>query len=295
MTVATQIKEAPKSSLLSAMAAKYEMDPGQFANAVRKTAMPSNATNEEFAAFMMVAKEYKLNPLLREIHAFPKKGGGIQPVVSIDGWVSLVNQHPQCDGFDFDMEYNDHKQLVSCTCRMHRKDRAHPVVVTEYLVECIRGTEPWKMQHRMLRHKALIQAARYAFGFAGIMDEDEADKVSEMRDITPRDGQVVRLSGPSALDDFAAGSVSGEQTGKAGPDTAEDADEQPSGSDEGGAPPDDPKVDNRLVNARSDGAKAFEERRPIHPPADVTDEDEKRAYKDGWAAAEKAAKKASAK
>lgn len=184
VATAEQVKPA-KVSLLASMAAKYSMEPNAFADAVRKTAMPGNATNEEFAAFLMVAKEYKLNPLLREIHAFPKKGGGIVPVVSIDGWVSLINQHPATNGFEFEMHYNEKNQLVACTCRMYRKDRTHPVAVTEYLVECIRNTEPWKMQHRMLRHKALIQAARYAFGFTGIHDDDEAERIAEMRDITP--------------------------------------------------------------------------------------------------------------
>jgi hypothetical protein len=39
----------------------------------------------------------------------------------------------------------------------------------------------------MLRHKALIQTARYAFGFAGIVDPDEAERIDEatMRDVTP--------------------------------------------------------------------------------------------------------------
>ena len=37
----------------------------------------------------------------------------------------------------------------------------------------------------MLRHKALIQAARYAFGFSGVMDEDEAGRIAAMKDITP--------------------------------------------------------------------------------------------------------------
>lgn len=76
------------------------------------------------------------------------------------------------------MEHDDSGKLISCTCRMFRKDRTHPVAVTEYLSECIRGTEPRKMQHRMLRHKAMIQAARYAFGFSGIYDEDEGEKIA---------------------------------------------------------------------------------------------------------------------
>lgn len=172
----------PKS-LISVMAEKYSMEPKAYADAVRKTAMPSNATNEEFAAFLMVAREYNLNPLLKEIHAFPKRGGGIQPVVSIDGWVSLINQHPDADGYDFEIHTDDQGALVAMTCRMYRKSRTHPVVVTEYLSECYRATDAWKMPNRMLRHKALIQAARYAFGFSGIMEEDEAEKI--MRDVTP--------------------------------------------------------------------------------------------------------------
>lgn len=174
---------AQRASLLTIMAAKYHMDPQTFASTVRKTAMPSNATNEEFAAFMMVAKEYNLNPILKEIHAFPKKGGGIQPIVSIDGWVSLINQHPMCDGFDFKWHHDEKGEPISCECTMYRKDRSHPVVVEEFLSEAIRGTDPWKMKHRMLRHRALIQAARYAFGFSGIMTEEEFEP---MKDITPR-------------------------------------------------------------------------------------------------------------
>jgi phage recombination protein Bet len=178
-------KQARTSSLLAVMAERYHMDPQTFSNTVRKTVMPSNATNEEFAAFMMVAKEYNLNPLLREIHAFPKKGGGIQPVISVDGWVSLINQHPELDGYSFEWTNDGQGEPISCKCVMYRKDRTHPVVVEEFLAECIRPTEPWKMKHRMLRHKALIQAARYAFGFSGIMDADEAEAIAAMKDITP--------------------------------------------------------------------------------------------------------------
>lgn len=176
--------EAPRPSLIAAMAQKFNMDPRAFEATVRSTVMPSQHTNEQFAALMMVAKEYELNPLTKEIYAFPAKGGGIVPVVSIDGWVNLVNSHPACDGFEFDFEHIDGK-LISCTCRMYRKDRNRPVTVTEYLAECKRNTDPWKMEHRMLRHKAMIQASRYAFGFSGIYDEDEGSKIADMRDVTP--------------------------------------------------------------------------------------------------------------
>ncbi len=177
--------EAARPSLIAAMAAQRNMDPDQFAKTVRATVMPAQHTNEQFAALMLVADKYDLDPILKEIYAFPAKGGGIVPIVSIDGWINLINSHPQYDGAEFDFDHAENGDLISCTCRMFRKDRSRPITVTEYLSECIRNTDPWKMKHRMLRHKTMIQAARYAFGFAGIYDEDEGAKIAEMRDVTP--------------------------------------------------------------------------------------------------------------
>lgn len=174
--------KAPPRSVLMAVATRYQMEPAAFEATLRGTIFPSNGTREEFAAFLVVAHEYRLNPITRQIYAFPKKGGGIVPVVGIDGWIHLVNSHPQFDGMEFEFENDDHGRLVSCTCRMYRKDRAKPVVVTEYLEECIRPTDPWKMKRRMLRHKAMIQGARYAFGFSGIHDEDEARDIADSVD-----------------------------------------------------------------------------------------------------------------
>ena len=185
------VKSEPKLMLLDFMADKYALQPEEFSKTVKATCGLATATPEQVAAFLIVAKEYDLNPLTKEIYAFPGRGGGIVPIVSIDGWVNLVNSHPQCDGFDFEAGYDDVSQLFSYTCTMHRKDRSHPTTVTEYLSECIRSTEPWKMKHRMLRHKSLIQAARYAFGFAGIYDEDEGRTIADS-DAPPRDSAPPR-------------------------------------------------------------------------------------------------------
>ncbi|MBB3411270.1 phage recombination protein Bet [Rhizobium sp. BK316] len=179
----------PKSVLLD-MANRYGMEPPAFEATVRATCMKPDKngkvpSREEFAAFLLVAKEYNLNPLLKEIYAFPAKGGGIVPIVSVDGWVNLINSQDALDGIEFAVEHDDKGALVSITCRIYRKDRSRPIEVTEYLVECVRQTEPWAMKHRMLRHKALIQCARYAFGFAGIYDEDEGEKIANMKDVTP--------------------------------------------------------------------------------------------------------------
>lgn len=171
-------REPAKKSVLMALATRYGMEPAAFEATVRATCGMAGATREEFAAFVMVCNEYRLNPTTREIFAFPKKGGGIQPIVSVDGWLNLANSHPQFDGLEVTFDHDDTGKLVSATASVHRKDRGHPVVVTEYLAECIRATDPWKMQHRMLRHKAAIQAIRYAFGFSGIMEPDEAEGIA---------------------------------------------------------------------------------------------------------------------
>lgn len=186
-TAVKPVTEQPKKpSLIEMMAAQYSMDPVQFSNSVKKTAMPGNVTNEEFAAFMMVAHEYKLNPFLRELYAFPKKGGGIVPMVSVDGWINIINSHPLMAGFELESHFDDANKLAAVTCRIHRKDRPLPIVITEYMIECFRNTEPWRMMpNRMLRHKAMIQAARYAFGLSGIYDEDEAKDISQIKDVTP--------------------------------------------------------------------------------------------------------------
>lgn len=174
----------PKSVTLD-MADRFGMEPTAFERTLRATVFPANAPAEEFAAFLLVAKEYDLNPITKEIYAFPKKGGGIQPIVSIDGWMNLINSHPAMDGMEFEDIHDDAGELKAIRCRIYRKDRSRPVEVTEYLAECIRATDPWKMKHRMLRHKAAIQCARYAFGFAGIMEPDEAEKIIDATPTVP--------------------------------------------------------------------------------------------------------------
>ena len=153
----------------------------------KQTGAIKEASDAEVAALMIVAREHGLNPFLKEIYAFPDKRGGIVPVVGIDGWIRIVNEHPAYDGVDFIYEKFDGTPAW-IECHMFRKDRTHPIQVREFLSECRRDTTPWQSHPaRMLRHKTYIQCARVAFGFAGIFDPDEADAIIE--------GQVVEHSG----------------------------------------------------------------------------------------------------
>jgi phage recombination protein Bet len=195
-TAVTPIQNHP--SVLATMADRYGMAPAAFEATVRATCMPgASVSREQFAAFLLVAKEYGLNPLTKEVYAFPSRGG-IQPIVSIDGWANLCNSHPQMDGIEFEDQTDGEGKLAAVTCRIFRKDRSRPTVVTEYMAECRRDTDVWKKwPARMLRHKALIQCARYAFGFSGIVDPDEADRIREAETMQPT-GLRARLAASRA-------------------------------------------------------------------------------------------------
>lgn len=162
------------TSVLARLAGRFGIDQGKMLECLKATAFKGPASNEQIMALCVVADQYKLNPWTKEIYAFPDKQNGIVPVVGVDGWARIINEHPQFDGMDFEQD------TESCTCTIHRKDRAHPVQVTEYAAECQRNTGPWGSHpRRMLRHKAMIQCARLAFGYAGIYDTDEAERIVE--------------------------------------------------------------------------------------------------------------------
>lgn len=171
------------ATLTSKLAAQFDLGDGSgLSETLKSTAFKSSTqvTDEQMTALLIVANQYGLNPFTREIFAFPDKDG-IVPVVGVDGWSRIMNTHAQFDGMDFKSDDN------SCTCIIYRKDRTHPTSATEYMDECKRDNSPaWKSHpRRMLRHKAMIQAARLAFGFTGIYDQDEAERIAEI-DVTPK-------------------------------------------------------------------------------------------------------------
>lgn len=171
------------TTLTNKLAARLEMGDGSgLIETLKATAFKGQVSDAQMTALMVVANQYGLNPWTKEIYAFPDKNNGIVPVVGLDGWARILNSHPQFDGMDFEQTDKE------CTCIIYRKDRSHPIKVTEYMDECKRGTGPWQSHpKRMLRHKAMIQAARIGFGFGGIYDQDEAEVIVEAKDMGQAD------------------------------------------------------------------------------------------------------------
>ena len=173
----TQVNTQPKSSALAIMAGRLSVDPNKLLDTLKATCF-KGASNEEMLALVAVSNRYGLDPLTKQIYAFPSKGG-ITPVVSVDGWLHILNSQPQFDGIEFHFEDGPDGKPASVTAVVYRKDRTHATKVTEYFAECFRSTEPWRQfPRRMLRHKAVKEAVRVAFGISGITDEDEARDIA---------------------------------------------------------------------------------------------------------------------
>lgn len=205
-----------KFEAVTDLASHYGMGPEALIHTMQAVAMPKPHSDEELMSCLLVAREHGLNPLTKEIYFMRSRGGPIQPIVSVDGWMRKCNEHPQFDGVEFEPEKDDKGEVIALTCRMYRKDRNRPVVVTEYLAECKAAGGPvWKTNPmRMLRNRTYCQAARMAFGFAGIMEPDEyrqwqaqgepidlsPDTISvhdafELQTLSPRDGGPLVLRG----------------------------------------------------------------------------------------------------
>ena len=176
---------APRS-LVQKVAGRFGVEPGKMLDALKATAFKQHGgtqvTNEQMMALLIVAEHHGLNPFTREIFAFPDRNG-IVPVVSVDGWSRILNDHAQMDGVEFVdadamVKFNGKEVPDWIECVIYRKDRSKPTRVRERFAEVSRDTQPWKSHPaRMLRHKSLIQCARVAFGFSGIYDEDEAQRI----------------------------------------------------------------------------------------------------------------------
>lgn len=198
--------EKSTETLTEKFAKRYSVDPRKLMSTLKATVFKQKAgspevTNEQMMALLVVADQYGLNPFTKEIYAFPDKKAGIIPVVGVDGWSRIINSNSQFDGLEFNQSDNyvsyPDGESKPCPewieCVIYRKDRRHAIKVREYLDEVYRPPfkgngsggsykidSPWQTHtKRFLRHKSMIQCARIAFGFVGLYDQDEAERIIE--------------------------------------------------------------------------------------------------------------------
>ena len=191
------------------------MSPESFVQALSRTALSQLLTWSEvdLETLLLAAERHGLSPLGREI--FLMRAGDQMTdaplvVVGVDGWSKVLNSHKQFAG----MQFQESEELVDgvpawIECTMHRWDRRVPTRVREYLGEVRGSSLPWLTHpRRMLRHKALVQCARLAFGLVGVYDHDEAQRILSMThgpegnnaQKAPRTGGAKRNKTPMGVD-----------------------------------------------------------------------------------------------
>jgi hypothetical protein len=150
-----------------------------------------------------------LDPLAGEIYLHSQQGqehgSGAQPitlppllVVSLDGWCRVLNSHPMFDGVAFSQPDPGEGGLPAWVeCTIHRKDRRVATAVREYMQEARQPYGAW-LSHpaRMLRHKALVQCARVCFALVGVLDPDEAGRVTSARGLGRGRGPLMEPGSP---------------------------------------------------------------------------------------------------
>ena len=110
--------------------------------------------------------EYRLNPRADEIDLVQFEEGRWQVFITVNGWAKLINAHPAFCGIEFS-EASELEEGVPIWmgCTIYRTDRIKPIVIREYFTEMKTEHAAWQqMPRRMLRHRAMQQCARLAFG-----------------------------------------------------------------------------------------------------------------------------------
>lgn len=181
-----QVAVIEQKGVLDKFAENHGMLANRVTNLLTKTCFKTKEqiTQEQLEALIIICNHYNLDPLLKQIYAYPDKGA-IVPVVGIDGWIRIVNSQPMFDGFEFKHSEEMIKwsgAKIECPvwveCTIYHKDRTHATTRRAYLKESYKAIydgSPWNSHTiSMLENKAYIKCARFAFGLSGIYDEDDA-------------------------------------------------------------------------------------------------------------------------
>lgn len=145
-------------------------------------------TQTDLERLLLTAESLGLSPLSEDIYVAPTLSSqgllyddfsSTQPkdseysippitlVISLQGWMRMINSHPQFKGVSFNEHECKPGQLPEwMECSIYRGDRQVATTVREYMSEVNLMSGAWVTHpRRMLRHKRLIQCAKLAFGF----------------------------------------------------------------------------------------------------------------------------------
>ena len=173
----TEIEKLSTQPIVEKMAKQIGVEGMMLLHTIQKM-LPDNTNFATLMTCVSVASDLGLNPMTKQIYFMPAKGGGIQPIVSVDGWIAMANRHEDFNGWgEFTPTFEgegDKRTIFSMTGTMYHKTRENPTVITEYFDECSKGGPVWKSHPmRMMRNRTISQLVRVALGISGVMDPDE--------------------------------------------------------------------------------------------------------------------------
>lgn len=148
---------------------------------------PARVTDTQLAAFVSIAAEMGINPLLPGmIYAFPVQGGGIVPMIGPDGVFKKLSEHPNVDSWKTTVYPEDVTQPPThATTEIFLRNSERPLTYTALLSEWKVAQNPnWNSRPRhMLNLRALKQAARQVIH--GVPYDEDERAMMGMIDVGP--------------------------------------------------------------------------------------------------------------
>ena len=115
-----------------------------------------------------VAHRYGLDPLIEEVTLMDDEEQFLRPYITLDGWMRILNAQTHYCGIQFRESTECIEGVPSyMECSIYRDDRVLPITIKEYYEEIKTEHVAWDyLPRRMMRHRALQQCVRLAFGIS---------------------------------------------------------------------------------------------------------------------------------
>ncbi len=174
------------------------IEPRMMIDAIKKQCFPGqnsdNISDAQLAAFVSVANNLRLNPLIPgHLYAYPSKNGGIVPVTGPDGVMKMLDEHIsegklagyECVVFPEDVTQKPTHAMAT----IWRQNNEHPSKYTAIFSEWVVGSNPnWASRPRhMIWMRAIKQCARQVIH--GVPYDEDDVTIGDMKNVTPAEEQ----------------------------------------------------------------------------------------------------------
>ena len=136
---------------------------------------PPLTDQEMFVGISMIAR-YELDPIAKEVYVTRGKYG-VFTIISIDGWIKVLDRTDHYDGFDVDIHRTDDGSIDWVETTIYSTKRSHPAKYRAFAEEYseIAGVVAKTIPSHMLRIFSLRHAARLFTPIGGsVLTEEEA-------------------------------------------------------------------------------------------------------------------------